>query len=351
MGLYAKLQKKPALFLSATGMQLDDFQRLLPQFEAAYAQQEAQRKSRVVKTGAPRQRRAGGGASFSTALPERLLMLLVYYRMYVTQEFMTLLFEVEDKATICRAIRQMRPVFEAVLPVPERAMRTVFTLARQETDRRQKRLEERLGRRINNLEDFLHEYPEFTLLIDGTEQPKQKPQDKDKRKSDYSGKKRRHTLKQIVTSTPSGLILDQSPSCGGRRHDFSVFKEHLREGTLGQAMQEQVPYLRVTAYTDSGFTGIEQLSLPITTRVVERARRGHPLTPEQKVLNRVRARERIKVEHSIGRRKKYRIAAEVYRNRDEDYDATMTIVAGLSNLRLYGSLAQQTGVDLLEVSI
>ncbi|NBC16872.1 MAG: transposase [Bacteroidetes bacterium] len=331
-------------------MHLADFERLMPAFEAAYARQEAQRKSRVVKTGEERQRRPGGGAHFSTTLPERLLMLLIYYRMYLTQEFMTLLFDVEDKATISRAIRQMRPVFEAVLPVPERALRQVFDLARHETDRRKARLEERTGRRINNLRDFLHEFPEFTILIDGTEQPKQKPQDPAKRKSDYSGKKKRHTLKQIVTATPNGLILDQSPCCGGRRHDFSVFKEQVKEGALGRAMQEQFQDLRVVAYADSGFTGIDKLSLPVTSRIVERARRGHPLTAEQKMLGRVRSRERIKVEHAIGRRKKYRIAALIYRNRDADYDATMNVVAGLSNLRVYGTMARQAGLDLLEVN-
>jgi hypothetical protein len=45
--------------------------------------------------------------------------------------------------------------------------------------------------------------------------------------SDYSGKKKRHTLKQLVISTPSGIIIDQSPAVGGRRHDFKVFKDDM----------------------------------------------------------------------------------------------------------------------------
>lgn len=343
MGLFRKLQKKPTLFLSTTGMQLKRFEQLLPEFEKAYLELETQRKSRVVKTGRERQRQAGGGAQFSTELTERLLMLLVYYRLYLTQEFMTLLFEVEDKATISRAITHMRPVFEAVLPVPERACKTVVALAEQETERR--------GRRINNMEDFLREYPELSILIDGTEQPKQRPKDKKKRRSDYSGKKKRHTLKQIITATSKGIILDQSPSVGGRTHDFRAFKAHVADGAAGRAMLEQFGALRVVATTDSGFTGIERLSLPCSTRVVERARRGHPLSPEQKVLNRVRSRERIQVEHTIGRRKKYRIASAVYRNADEHYDGAMEVVAGLVNLRAYDRIAAATGIDLLSWSI
>lgn len=349
MGLFRKLKNKPALFLSTTGMHLDRFEQLLPEFEKVYDELEAQRKRCVVKTGAARQRRPGGGAQFSTELAERLLMLLLYYRLYLTQEFMTLLFDVEDKATISRAIRQVRPVFEAVLPVPERARETVVTLAEQETQRRRQR--------IGTVEDFVKEYPELSILIDGTEQPKRRPQDPKKRKSDYSGKKKRHTLKQIITTTSKGIILDQSPSSGGRCHDFRAFKAHVAQdwlggaGVEGTAPHEQLRALRVVATTDSGFTGIDKLSLPCATRVVERARRGHPLTPEQKVLNRVRSRERIQVEHTIGRRKKYRIASGVYRGADEDYDGAMNVVGGLVNLRAYDRIAQQTGIDLLKVSI
>ena len=342
MGLFRKLQHKPALFLSTTGMPLERIEQLLPEFERVYFERELERKRRVVKTGAERQRQPGGGPPFSTELRERLLMLLVYYRLYLTQEFMTLLFAVEHKATISRAIRQVRPVFEAVLPVPERARATVIALAEKEGQRRRGR--------INNLEDFAREYPELSILIDGTEQPKQRPQDPKKRKSDYSGKKKRHTRKQILTTTPKGLILDQSPSVGGRCHDFRAFKAHVAEGAAGAAMLEQLGALRVVATTDSGFTGIDKLSLPIATRVVARARRNHPLTPQQKVLNRVRSRERIPVEHVIGRRKKYRIASAVYRNADEDYDAAMNVVGGLVNLRAYDRIAAQTGIDLLEVS-
>ena len=349
MGLFRKIQKKPTLFLSITGMQLDRFEQLMPEFEQVYDEMEAQRKSRVVKTGEQRQRQVGGGAQFSTELQERLLMLLLYYRLYLTQEFMTLLFDVENKATISRAIRQVRPVFEAVLPIPERARKTVMAVAEKETERRRQR--------INSVEGFLEEYPELSILIDGTEQPKQRPKDKKKRKSDYSGKKRRHTLKQIITTTSKGIILDQSPSVGGRCHDFRAFKTHVAQdwlgsaGVEGTAMFEQLRSLRVVGTTDSGFTGIDKLSLPMTTRVVERARRGHSLTPAQKLLNRVRSRERIQVEHTIGRRKKYRIASAVYRNADRDYDGAMNVVGGLVNLRAYDRIALETGIDLLGVCI
>jgi len=334
MSLYCKLSRKPKQFLAVTGMNLHQFQALLPQFQHVYDKLELHRKQRVVRTGNKRQRKVGGGAQFANQLPDRLLMLLLYYRLYLTQEFMTLLFKAEDKSVICRGIKHMRPVFESVLPIPTIARRRILSLAEKEQKRRQKR--------IGSIDEFRQAYPELTFIIDGVEQPKRKPKNKDKRKSDYSGKKKRHTRKQIVIGTPAGIIIDQSPSVGGRAHDFKVFKDdHAARGVC-----EELKDYRVTMYGDSGFDGMSQMGLPLSVRLNEKARRNHPLTRDQKKLNRLRSSTRIKIEHTFSRRKKYEIAADIYRNRDEDYDQTMNIVAGLVNLRAYDRIFQRTGLQL-----
>ena len=334
MSLYHKLSRKPKLFLSVTGMNLHQFQTLLPQFEQVYALLERKRKCKVVRTGRKRLRGIGGGASFANSLSDRLLMLLFYYRLFLTQKLMTLLFKAADKSVICRSIQLMRPVFESILPVPERARRRVFSLADKEQQRRKKR--------IGSVEEFRQAYPELTFIIDGVEQPKRKPTAPAKRKSDYSGKKKRHTLKQIVISTPSGIIVDQSPSVGGRPHDFKVFKdEHAARGIANEFTD-----YRVTLYGDSGFDGMKDVGLPLEVRLNEKARRTHPLTREQRKLNRLRSRTRIRVEHTFSRRKKYAIASAIYRNRDEDYDQAMKIVGGLVNLRAYDRIFQRTGLQL-----
>jgi hypothetical protein len=228
----------------------------------------------------------------------------------------------------------MRPVFESVLPVPERARQRILSLADKEQKRRQKR--------ISSVDEFRQAYPELTFIIDGVEQPKRKPKAPAKRKSDYSGKKKRHTLKQIVIGTPSGIIIDQSPSVGGRPHDFKVFKDDMAARSLCSEFKDY----RVTIYGDSGFDGMSALGLPLEVRLNERARRNHPLTREQKKLNRLRSSTRIEIEHTFSRRKKYGIASDIYRNRDEDYDQTMNIVGGLVNLRAYERIFQRTGLQL-----
>jgi DDE superfamily endonuclease len=334
MSLYHKLSRKPKLFLSVTGMNLHQFQRLLPQLTHASDKFERRRKRRVVRTGKKRLRQIGGGAQFANALPDRLLMLLLYYRLYLTQEFMTLLFKAEDKSVICRSIQLLRPVFESVLPVPERARQRILSLADKEQKRRKKR--------IGNVEEFREAYPELTFIIDGVEQPKRKPKAPKKRKSDYSGKKKRHTLKQIVIGTPAGIIVDQSPAVGGRPHDFKVFKDD----HAARAVCSEFTDYRVTMYGDSGFDGMSAMGLPVTVRLNEKARRNHPLTREQKKLNRLRSSTRIRVEHTFSRRKKYAIASDIYRNRDEDYNQAMNIVGGLVNLRAYERIFQRTGLQL-----
>ena len=334
MNLYNKLARNPKLFLSFTGMHLHTFQELLPQFEQAYIKLEIQRKKRLVRTGRKRKRAAGAGKPFSNDLTNRLLMLLIYYRLYLTQDFMTILFKASNKSLICRSIKHIRPVVEAVVPTPERCLKRLLSLAKSEHQRRQKR--------ISTIEEFRQSYPELSFIIDGVEQPKRKPKNKEKRKSDYSGKKKRHTRKQIVTATPSGIIVDQSPSVGGRTHDFQAFKDD-------QALRgvfKEFKAVRASLYGDSGFQGMAEMGLAVEVRLIQRARRNHPLSRDQKKLNSLRSSTRVKIEHTFSRRKKYRIAGEQYRNRDEDYDHTMNIVAGLVNLRAYERVFQTTGVRL-----
>ncbi len=334
MTLYRKLSRSPKQFLTVTGMNLHQFQELLPQFQQAFDEQEQKRKALVVKTQEPRRRRAGGGSQFAHDLSDRLLMLLIYYRLYLTQEFLTLLFKHQNKSSISRNIKQVREVFESVLPTHAKALEKVLSLANKEEIRRKKR--------IGSIEEFQKAYPELTFIIDGVEQEKRKPKKKEKRKSDYSKKKSRHTRKQIVVSTPSGIIVSQSKSIGGRAHDFKAFKED-------QSLQEVCRKLgrhRTTLYADSGFQGIESLNLPLEPRLIHRARRNHPLTRDQKLLNRLRSSTRMRVEHTLSRRKKYAITASVYRNADEDYDQMMNVVSGLVNLRAFDRIFQRTGLAI-----
>jgi hypothetical protein len=84
---------------------------------------------------------------------------------------------------------------------------------------------------------------------------------------------------------------------------------------------------------------MQKMGLPVEVRLQERGRRNHPLTRDQKKINALRSSLRVRVEHTISRRKEYR-------NREGDYDQAMNIVVGLVNLRAYERVFQRTGVRL-----
>lgn len=81
-----------------------------------FERQEQKRKAVVVKTKAARQCGPGGGAQFAHEFADQLLMLLISYRLYLTQEFLMLLFKHQHKSSISRNNSRMRALFEVVLP-------------------------------------------------------------------------------------------------------------------------------------------------------------------------------------------------------------------------------------------
>ncbi len=52
-------------------------------------------------------------------------------------------------------------------------------------------------------------------MIDGTERPIQRPQDQQKQKDDYSGKKKRHTCKHLILTDRERRVLVLSPIVRG----------------------------------------------------------------------------------------------------------------------------------------
>ena len=140
MSLYRKLVKNPKQFLTVTGMNLHQFQELLPEFRNTFARQEQKRKSVVVKTKTGRKRRPGAGARFQHVIEDQILMILIYYRLYLSQEFLTLLFKHDHKSSISRNIKLMRELLEAVLPTYAKALEKILALAEKEESRRRKRI-------------------------------------------------------------------------------------------------------------------------------------------------------------------------------------------------------------------
>ena len=188
----SKLRRHPRHFHSFTGLSVAQFDRLLIEFQPAY---EAQRRRQ--QTISVRQRQPGAGRPRSLALPECLLMGLIYLRLYLSQRLVSFFFDI-DQSTVCRELKErVLPALLAVLPVPLRDA----PLRSENNLQSANKPGEKPRRRISTLPELLAIYPELSeVLLDATEQEIPQPKNRQKRKETYSGNqvKRSFTANKVT---------------------------------------------------------------------------------------------------------------------------------------------------------
>ena len=182
-------------------------------------------------------------------------------------------------------------------------------------------------RKISDPQEFFRLFPEVqAVFIDATERPIQRPKDQERQKANYSGKKKRHTRKNIVVNDENKRILIVTETEEGKKHDFKIYKD---DG-IGDALPEDIP-----CFVDTGFQGIETESPKLTVVMPKKKPRGGELSVEEKVSNKETSRRRILSEHAIGGVKRYGIVSDVYRNHRRGLDDEVMMVAcGLWNYYL-----------------
>lgn len=265
--------RRSASFHRLTGVSVATFDRMLARLRGPW---EAADRGKA-KSGRPRE--VGG-------LEDHLLVLLLYYRCYVTQEFLGFFHRV-DRSAICRAIRrteaEVRPLF---------GLRRTPRVSRREAE---------------------------ALIIDCTEQPIQRPKDDATQRAHYSGKRRRHTLKtEYVVAGGTGRVLCVSPSHPGSHHDLTLRR-------TGPVLPK-----RARCHADGAYQGYDKdhpnLDIPY------KKPKGGALSDDEKDYNRGLASFRVAIEHRIGRTKRFRILADRYRNPRHTHHIRTSIIAGLVNL-------------------
>jgi hypothetical protein len=101
---YARLSKKPLLFRSFTGLEISEFNAIYADIESRYSKYKRKRLSKRK-----RQRSFGAvGRPFKLKTKERFLMLLIYYRLYITYTLSGFLFDL-DQSNVCRDICMLEP--------------------------------------------------------------------------------------------------------------------------------------------------------------------------------------------------------------------------------------------------
>lgn len=294
---YAALATKPRIFQNFTGLTPAAFAALLPAFTCAYA---TLRQTRDAQRAIPRRRQAGAGRHAILLTPaDKLLFILFYFKFYPTQEVQGFLFGIsQPQANVW--VHLLTPVLNTALGAEQHLP----------------------ARKTRSVSELLEACPDLEFIIDGTERPIQRPSDAERQKQCYSGKKKRHTVKNIVISEKrTKKIKGLGRTRPGKTHDKSATDDEAYQFPPGS-----------TLFKDTGFQGYEPPN--ITTRQPKKKPRHGSLTDEERATNQIISRERIGVEHSIGGAKVYRIVRDVYRNHRPDYDdLVMETACGLHNLR------------------
>jgi DDE superfamily endonuclease len=107
---YDKLSRKPLLFKSFTGLSVQEFDDIYSkQITKKYTKQEIKRLSK----GKERKRNIGAGRPFKLDVKDRCIMLLVYYRLYITYTLAGFLFDL-NQSNICRNIQKIESLVKAM---------------------------------------------------------------------------------------------------------------------------------------------------------------------------------------------------------------------------------------------
>ena len=294
---YTKLSKKPNSFRSFAGLTLEEFDKLYEFANKNYKEHEKKRLDRDNRIKA-----VGQGRKFKLCVKERLLMLLIYYRLYTSYELIGYLFDL-DRSNICRDIKHLEPLVKGCIPVPEKIHKRT--------------------KKIGTIKELLEYYPEMKAFLDATEQEIPRPKNKRRRKSHYSGKKKKHTVKTQLIVNNNGLIIHKSDYHRGREHDYTVWKK-------------TDPFIPedVEVGMDLGYQGMKDDFPNLKSHLPIKKPRGRRLSEEARRHNKKLGKERIIVEHVISRIKKFRIIGQEFRNRLKSYNTKTSIVTGLINFKL-----------------
>ena len=199
---YEELKDKPRELLAATGLKREEIDKLLEIFSQEYAK--AYPAERTIEGKARKRRQGGGNKGVLRGAEDKLLFMLVYEKTYPLQTMHGLQFGM-SQGQVNHWIHRLTPIVQAALAslgmTPSRDGQALCDSA-------------------------LANEGGADLLIDGTERRRQRPQEKEKQRAHYSGKKKAHTDKNVVVvNRHSKKVAYLSPTTAGKVHDKKIADE------------------------------------------------------------------------------------------------------------------------------
>jgi len=304
-------------FKALTGMSRTEFEEFLPTFTTAF---EELRQETYESQRATRQRKPGGGPKGKLpTMSQKLFFILYYWKVYPCFDVLGFQFDM-DGSKACTNVH-------ALWPVLKRALAKSGVLP---------------AREFASVEELRDAFAEISdLFIDATERPHARPQDEEEQRKKFSGKKKRHTVKNTVITTVCHWILFFGLTVAGSVHDYGRFKEEfpLSEGA---GKEELAAWFEdFVVWLDLGYQGVQKVYAAKRINLPHKKPRKsktnpHPsLTEEQKAENQEISRIRVIVEQAIGGLKRVGILVQRFRNHTKDFvDEVGIIGAGLWNWKL-----------------
>lgn len=296
MGKYEKWASIEGRFLAMTGLSQADFNRLLPFFACAHDEY----LSRHEMSGKVKK----GGRRFviyrNSPLPnhaERLCFILYCIKHNPIQEALADAFDMEQAQ--CNEYIH--------------GLSKILALALQKANALPATTQEAFMALANKLENK-------ELLHDATEREVPRPKDTERQKELYSGKKKRHTIKNALIATMMGMVLYVSPNYAGRVHDKRIADSYTIPAEF--VLWQDIGY--------QGYTPEDVLVIQPTKKP-----KGRELSQEERLENRSISSIRVRMEHFIGSIKRYRMVKDecrVYKNNFRE--AIFITCTGLHNFRV-----------------
>lgn len=239
--------------------------------------------------------RAGGGNHSKLSLEEQIILILIYLRHNLSFQLLGLLFQVSE-STAHNLFNYWQKIFAEDLPP---------SLLEQ-------------VKKLEAPEEIKQELVNYELIVDSWEQPIERPGDPLTQKKHFSGKQKRHTLKNQAIVLPLKLdIVDVVFGQPGPVSDINLCRQTFRKFDSEQGFLGEKAYL-----------GERQISTP-----VKKPKNGE-LTREQKEDNQVVSSDRITIEHWIRVLKIFALARERFRLHRSRYNSVLSLVCSWVRLRV-----------------
>ena len=293
---HTKLAKKQKQFLSITGVTPQQFDSLSKEIQKHYTITEAKPSIKRKK----RKKRLVQGHKFDHCLKDRIIMLLMYYRMYTTYDLLGMIFDL-DKSNVIQDIKYLEPAVKKSISIP--AKKYAYS------------------KKINSIQSLQELFPKLIAITDGTEQSIPRP--KKKKKTHYSGKRKKYIVQNQITVNLNGEIIHKSSHAPGSHYDYKIYKS-----------KHPILPEKLLNFYDLGYLGVEK-DFPKQISILSyKKKKVVDLTISQKEWNKDQSKIRIKVEHIIAQIKKFRINSDTFRNRLCRYDTISEVVCGLVNFKI-----------------